>query len=460
VTVAPVAVAKPTAVTLTSTGIGGFADIQGSEPVGQPLVITAAGDLAAGLVASRLTRAASGPDRGYAWDRCTSPVTDGWFTGVSTGAGVSSTLTLVNADDTPADVDVHGLSTQGEVSPSLTAGIQLAPHSSTQVKLADLDPDQDELAVEIEATRGRVAGFVDELRQAGRSQGFDPVPVQVQPASTVVVAGVLGATDGTIIHPSTYHHTLVVGNPSSRDTTVSVEVTDGGRPASSGQAAEPGGRFVPATKVSDAAGTLAQLLVPAGSVTVVPPAVLDGVLKGGPVTLRLKSVDGTPLVAGVRIDGVAQYGTTQQLCTSAPATCYAETVHLGAAPAVVGPTLTTDVRVGPDLDTLLTLTSYADRDARVTVSLSPPGGSNAITVPAGQEVVLALHGFVGTPSGPQVVQIVPDPGSPPIYSAAVVTELGFHGPLLAAIPVTGGAVPVGLSATVPDLTIPLVDARR
>jgi hypothetical protein len=459
VTVAPVTQYRsPTAVTLTSTGTGGYADL--TQPVDQPLVVTATGELAGGLVASRLTRVATGDRRGYTWNRCTAPLTDAWFTGVSTGAGVTSTLTLTNADDTPADVDVRGLTTQGEVSPSLTSGIQLAPHTSHTVPLANLDPDQDQLAVEVVATRGRVASSIDELRRGDKPQGVDAVPEQPQPTPTLVISGVPGSADHTVAAPSSYHHTLVVGNPTDHDTTVSVEVTDAGQDASAGRPAQPGGRFVPSTTVSDAAGSLAALLVPAQSVTVVGPKVLDQVLTGSPVTLRIKSADGTPLIAGAMVQGLEKYGPSQQICADSPAGCYAETVHLGPGPGISGPTVLTDMRAGKALDTMLTLTTFSARTAHVTLTTFPPGGPLALDIPPGQEVQVPLHRLVGRPTGAQVVQIVPDAGSPPIFAAAFVAELGFNGPLLGGTAITAGASSVGLPATIPDITVPLVDARR
>ncbi|HVU72294.1 MAG TPA: DUF5719 family protein [Mycobacteriales bacterium] len=460
VSVAPVTAYKtPTAVTLTSTGTGGYADV--TQPVDQPLVVTAAGDLAGGLVASRLTRASTGERRGYAWDRCTPPVTDAYFAGVSTGAGVVSTLTLTNADDTPADVDVVGLTVDGEVSPSLTRGYQLGPHTTQKVKLADLAPDQDAMAVEVIATRGRVASSIDELRQGDKPQGVDPVPQQTQAASTLVIAGVPGSADNTLTAPSAYHHTLTIGNPTGRDTTVSVEITDAGQAATKDTPAKPGGRFVPSTAVGGTAGTLAQLLVPAQSVTVVGPKVLDNVLNGSPVTLRIKSDDGTPIVAGAMVQGIEKIGPSQQLCADDPAGCYAETLHLGAGPGVAGPTVLTDLRVGKSLDTVLTLTTFANRPAHVTITTFPPGGPLSVDIPAGEEVQVPLHGLAGHAAGKdQVVQIVPDAGSPPIFAAAFVEELGYNGPLLGGIPVTAGASSVGLPVVQPDITVPLVDARR
>jgi len=460
VTVAPVTKYKaPTAVTLASTGTGGYADV--TQPVDEPLVVTASGELAGGLVASRLTRVATGDRRGYAWDRCTAPVTDAWFTGVSTGAGVTSTLTLTNADDTPADVDIRALTVDGDVAPSLTRGIQLAPHTVHKEPLANLAPDQDSLAVEVVATRGRVASSIDELRRGAHPQGVDPVPEQTQAASTLVIAGVPGSADHTIASPSTYHHTLTIGNPTDRDTTVSVEVTDAGQDATDEKPAQPGGRFVPSTAVNDTAGTLAELLVPAKSVTVVGPKILDQVLNGSPVTLRIKSDDGTPLVAGALVQGVEKYSPDQQLCPADAVGCYVETLHLGAGPGIVGPTVLTDMRAGKHLDTVLTLTTFANRPAHVTLDTVPPGTEIPVDIPAGQEVQVPLHRIVGHPGdAPQVVQIVPDSGSPPIFAAAFVAELGSNGPILGGIPVTAGASSVGLPVVQSDITIPLVDARR
>ena len=345
VSVAPVTAYKtPTPITLTSTGTGGYADV--TQPVDQPLVVSAAGDLAGALVASQLTRSSGGDRRGYAWDRCTAPLTDAFFTGVSTGAGVTSTLLLTNADDTPADVDVRALTAQGEAAPTLTKGIQLAPHTSHGLPLANVSPDQDEIAVEVIATRGRVASSVDELRRGDNPQGVDSVPEQTQAASTVVIAGIPGSGDHTLVSPSRYHHTLTIGNATDRDTTVSVEITDAGADATADKPAQPGGRFVPSTKVSDAAGTLAALLVPANSVTVVGPKVLDTILTGSPVTLRIKSADGTPIVAGALVQGVEKVSPSQQLCSYNPPVCYVETMHLGAGPGIVGPTILPDMRAG------------------------------------------------------------------------------------------------------------------
>jgi hypothetical protein len=157
------------------------------------------------------------------------------------------------------------------------------------------------------------------------------------------------------------------------------------------------------------------------------------------------------VVAGVLLDALAHFGP------------YADTLHLGVTPPVVGATVvpqvkTSTVRRDP-ADTLLTLTTYAGRSGGVTVTVSPGGGTVHADLVAGTETVIQLHGLIGNPTGPQIASVVPDPGAPPIYASAVVSELGYNGPLVGGIALSGGAANVVLPAAQPDIRVPLVDAR-
>jgi len=415
---------------------GGAAPL-GTDP-GRPLQLDATGASATGLAAARLTRGTSGAQRGLAWDRCTRARTDAWFVGVSTAAMTTSVVQLANVDATPADVTLRALTRGGPVRSPAVRGLTLAPHSSQDVALTLLVPGDDDWALEVRADRGRVASAVSVARGGIPAQGVDPVPQTAAPAARVVVPGVPGSAAGTVVDGSSYAHVLTVADPGGGDATVSVEVTDGT------------GRYVPVG--------LDAVAVPAGSTATVD---LDAVLTAGPATVRVSSADGTPVLAGVLLIATAHFGGARDVAS------------LGAADPVTAPVTLPDGLAGTALATTLVLTGYDGRDVGVTLQRSgagAPAAAQHVTVPAGRTLAVDLTSLLpastgaGDPGGapadplagaPGPVRITPDPGSPPLWVAADVAELGYNGPLVAALALGGSGAGTTDPVAAPDVAVAL-----
>lgn len=182
--------------------------------LGAATVLEADGVAAAGAFASR-------PDtsgRALAVAGCVPPRARWWFVGAGAALDHDSVLTLANVDPGPAVVDVRVLSADGEVETVGTRGIALAAGETRSLPLADLAPQRDELAVAVEASRGRVAAAVSDRVADGPAapDGVEWLPSTEVPSRVVRLSGVpAGSRD----------RTLLVGNPSDLEALVDVEVS-------------------------------------------------------------------------------------------------------------------------------------------------------------------------------------------------------------------------------------------
>jgi hypothetical protein len=175
--------------------------------------LEATGDVAAGLFAQRQdTRGDT-----LAVQRCLSPQADWWFTGAGAGLDHSSVLVLANVDPGPAVVDVRVLGADGPIETVGTRGITLAPGETRTLVLTDVAPQNDELAVAVHATRGRVAAAAsDSFRpRPAAPSGLEWLPGTDRPGHLVRLAGLPARAD---------RRTLVVGNPGDREALVDLEV--------------------------------------------------------------------------------------------------------------------------------------------------------------------------------------------------------------------------------------------
>lgn len=178
-------------------------------------------------------------DAGLAVQECLAPRSRWWFTGGGAALDHQSALVMANLDPGPAVVDVVVAGPDGVAEDLGTRGITLAPGEVRAIELVEVAPQSDELAVHVEATRGRVvAGLSDSFAtRAAAEPGLEWVPTQPDAARSLRLSPLPRSADG---------RTLVVDNPSDRDALVEIEV--------SGES----GAFAP-TGVE-------QLQVPAGSV--------------------------------------------------------------------------------------------------------------------------------------------------------------------------------------------------
>jgi hypothetical protein len=322
---------------------GELADLS---PDGGPTV-TGTGGSAAGMFGFRTDRRST---QALAVASCVSPRSQWWFTGAGGGLDHSSSLLLANVDPGPAVVDLRVLGPEGEVETVGTTGISLAPESQKRIDLADIAPQTDDIALQVRASRGRVAASViDSLRSSASAQpGQEWLVGTDRPGRTLTLGG-LPAGAGS--------PTLLVANPSDLEAVVEVRVA--GR----------SGTFTPSG--------LEPVTVPPGGLEKVDLARLLPV--GEPVSLVLRSR--VPVVASVRYGGAADH---------AYASAEATLAGLAAAPVVSGAdasvqltagraSATADVAAFDDTGRLVGGTTLGV-PATATRSWSPPRAAAYVTV--------------------------------------------------------------------------------
>jgi hypothetical protein len=173
------------------------------------------GGIAAGLFGARVDSARSGS---LAVTGCATPGASWWFTGAAATLDHSSTLVLNNADPGPAVVDVRVFAPGGEIDTESTLGIALAPGQTRTIPLADVAPQQQEVAVDVQASSGRVVAAVADAYSAGPGApaGREWLPAATSPSRSVRLAGLSGTADD---------RTLVVANPSNLEAMVKLQVS-------------------------------------------------------------------------------------------------------------------------------------------------------------------------------------------------------------------------------------------
>ena len=152
---------------------------------GGVVVLTGEDDVAPGLVAGRFATPPASAE-------CRAPAFDQWFTGVGAGAGHRSVLRLVNPDEGRAVVDVTVLGGEGVVDAPRLRGITVEGGTVRTLRLAEVVPRSEELALHVTVGRGRVAASVlDTTRDlsSGRT-GDDGLASQDAPSRSNLLLGV------------------------------------------------------------------------------------------------------------------------------------------------------------------------------------------------------------------------------------------------------------------------------
>lgn len=402
---------QETAVDLAVTQAGQVAVNLGTGTTKDGVVVTATGELAAGLEVEQVTRGERGINRGLAGLRCEAPKPDLWFEGGSTTLGNETTLVLANVDDTPAAVDVDIFTSKGAANGA--SGVVLQPHTRREIPLDTLAPDVELMALHVRASLGRVAAALRHATKTVTStEGVDWVPETQPPARQVVVPG----------FPSGRGlRALYVTNPGSDDATVQVQVTT------------QDGQFVPSND--------AEVDVPARRTVVVR---LDSITGTSALAATVTS-DGAPVIAGGFVKDL-QEGPVREFAYTA-----------GALP-LTGPALVTDVVIDRPTESSLILTAPRG-GATVTVSPVPvlgqsgatPAGPKTVRIPAGRTAVLKLSTFFRPGAQAQLaVEVRPAPGSGPVYAARYLRERGAHGPLSTLLVLEGPATLVSRPAVFSD----------
>ncbi len=229
------------------------------------VAVEADGEIAAGLFTFQVDADAGALAAG----ECASPQARWWFTGAGATIDHTSELVLSNVDPGPAVVNVRVLGPGGEAdTASSTYGLTVKPGETLELPLVDVTPQEDELAVGVETTRGRVVAAMSEsfASEAGGASGSEWLPGQTEPGRSLRLAGLPEQAES---------RTLFLANPSGREALVDLEV--------SGET----GSFAPTGA--------AQIRVPPGSVTATDVTAVVG-REPSAVTLR----SNTPVTASLR----------------------------------------------------------------------------------------------------------------------------------------------------------------
>lgn len=176
-----------------------------------PVVVTGLGDLAPGLVA---TRVGGTP---LAAARCPAPQPETWFVGLGARAGHSSVLELANPDVGAAVVDVDVYSARGPLDVPDVRGIRVPGRTTLRIDLAQTVPRRGDIGVRVGISRGRAT--VTALDQVGDLGGGTPVrewiPGQPAAAEQSVLLG---------LPPGRGTRTLSLLNPGLDEARVTVQV--------------------------------------------------------------------------------------------------------------------------------------------------------------------------------------------------------------------------------------------
>lgn len=391
-TVLAVPATKPTSERRVGVSVPGQVAVQVAADVNNDgLVVSATGELAAGLEVEQVTRGETGNQRGLAGLRCDLPRRETWFVGGGTRIRDIATLVLVNVDDTPSTVDVSIFSRSGPADQRLGQGITVRPHTRQIINLDTLAPDRALLAVRVLSRRGRVAAALRYVAADSRSTyGVDWLPPSQPPSARAVVPGFpQGPGDRNVL----------IANPGSDDTTVRIELTTAN------------GQYVPVG--------MEALDVPAGSTLSV---LLGGIAVDSPLTAVVTS-EGAPIIAGGFVSDRQVMGV-------------AEFAFSGGSLPLSGPALLTDLVIDRPTESTLILTALDQAATVVVTPIQVVGTSGAlppaktISVPAARTVALRLSTFY--PPGTETrlaVEVSTTPGSGQIYAMRYLRQKGARGPL-------------------------------
>ncbi len=280
----------------------------GSQP---PILLQADGSWAPSALAGVSTRQRTDTSQGLSSAACTAPGPTWWFVGAGSQLGRGAALLVANPADEPARFDISLFSTAGPVQALAGKGIDLGPRSHVRLRLDALAPDQDLLAIQVEASSGRVSAAVRDVAvpSGQKARGVDFIPAAQPPGTRLVVAGIpAGSGD----------RSLLLVNPGTQFATVTPRLL-----TESGPAPVEG---------------LAAIAVPAGSVIQVD---LARVLSGTSASLDLQS--DAPVTGGVR---AAWGSTTRDVSWLSAVPTVGDPDRLGGAAGVAsGPGLTTSVTI-------------------------------------------------------------------------------------------------------------------
>jgi hypothetical protein len=365
--------------------------------VSQAVAITATGTIAGTVVADEVSETSSGRYRALAGGGCLAPQTDWWFAGGNGRLGFTDRLILANPSNSQANVAVTVWTPHGVDAPPRLADIRIPPLTRQSIGILAVAPDIDTVAMHVHAESGAVTAAIVDRRSSGlNSNGGDLVPPTLPPNRHQVVAG-LPAGTGT--------RTLVVANPGTSDTTVTVKVVtaQGEYTPSSVKPIDVGPGRTATADLSKAFGT--------GSGAVV-------VDSDHPVLAQVRTMI-VPSGPKLRPD-LSWAAATQPL--SGPAA-----VALGR---------------DPDGGVCVLMLSAPEGEASVRIT-TPSGGDQVVHVDARHSVSVDVTDTVRAKSGDWPFVVTPI-GDAPVYATRQLYFSGAHGALVTTEPIAPLPSPIPL----------------
>lgn len=415
--------------------LGGKALVAKDGPIGfLTLPLTSAGPVplqasraasAPPMSAVQLSLARSGDLRGFTALTCTTAATQTWLVGGGTQVGRRGQLLLANPAATPAEVDVTVHGPDGVIEAPSGTGVVVPAQGQVALRVDALAPEQDAVAVHVQARSGRVTASLHDSYVRGLTPGgVDDVTPSAPASARQVVPGISVAVAAGQTLPTS----------ASLPGAVAVRVVNPGT-----------SEVVARVRLLGDAG---EVVLPEAVLSIGAGAVRDLPITGVPAGVYAAVVEAdSPVVAGAIVGRTAAGG------------------QIAGTPAAVGATVPPSEfgwasSVEPLVGTTLVALPGLDEDGRpakptAVLSVAAPGAAGSVevteldatgaTIRTGTVLATSASGAQRPVSDQAVaLRLRPGAGSGPLSAALVLTVADPAGPMIAVLPVRPG--PTGSGA--------------
>lgn len=153
------------------------------------------------LGAAQKQRVSTDTVRGVTANICADPVNEQWLVGGDTTVGTSTTLSIGNAGEVPATVQITLYDEEGQVDAVQTTGVLVPPQSERTVSINGYAPGSERLAVHVASTGAPVTASLG----VGETVDIRPVAAdtasrQLSAETTLIVPGVTNVADDADTH--------------------------------------------------------------------------------------------------------------------------------------------------------------------------------------------------------------------------------------------------------------------
>ena len=201
---------------LTAKRSGRWASADVKAKSGSAVAINADDALAPFSTAFAATQPGGALGGGLAVMQCPQASSRAWFVGAGSTANHPDTLVLSNPTDVDSVVDVALYGAREEIEVVGGSGVVVEAGATKQIPIEKLGTGEDELGVEVTATRGTVAASIlDTSGELNPYDGSEYLPIAARPSTSSVVTGVPSGSDD---------RQLLVVNPGERTANVSLAV--------------------------------------------------------------------------------------------------------------------------------------------------------------------------------------------------------------------------------------------